>query len=124
MEHTKLYIKLTQLAEQHKSTGDELEDLKDSNLIEMEAWEIVYQYCLDKDYMTPAKFHKNKPAFDDNTFGEKKWFIDTLIVSHPDVAEISYHLVSKFWPKEFLSTVDYIDSVISYLESPDLFYLT
>ena len=123
MEHTELYIKLTQLAEQHKSTGDELEDIKDSDSIEMEAQEMIYQYCLDMNYKTPLKFLENKPDFDDdNTFGEKKWFIDTLIISHADVAEISYHLVSKFWPEEFSSKEDYIESVFAYLESPDLFY--
>jgi hypothetical protein len=123
MEHHELYIKLTQLAEQHKSTGDELEDIKDSDSIEMEAWEIIYQYCLDRDYKTPKKFLKNKPVFeDDNPFGEKKWFIDTLIVSHADVTEIAYHLVSKFWPEEFSSEEDYIESIIEYLETPNLFY--
>ncbi len=123
MEHHELYIKLTQLAEQHKSTGDELEDIKDSDSIEMDAWEIIYHYCLDMNYKTSLKLLENKPVFeDDNTFGEKKWFIDTLIVSHADVAEISYHLVSNFWPEEFSSKEDFIESVIEYLESPDLFY--
>ena len=123
MENTELYNKLTQLAEQHKSTGDELEDIKDSDSIEMDAWEVVYQYCLDRGYKTPQKFLENKPVFDDdNTFGEKKWFIDNLIVSNADVAEIAFDLVSKFWPEEFSSKEDYIESVIEHLESPDLFY--
>ena len=118
MEHPELYIKLTQLAEQHKSTGEELEDIKDSDSIEMEAWEIIYQYCLDMDYNTPLKLLENKPAFDDdNTFGEKKWFIDTLIVSNAVVAEISYHLVSQFWPEEFSSKEDFIESTEAYLEA-------
>ena len=38
MEHPELYIKLIQLAEMHKATGDELEDIKDSDSIEMDAW--------------------------------------------------------------------------------------
>jgi len=123
MEHSEIFIELTRLAEQHKLTGDDLEDVKDSDSIEMDAWEVVYQYCLDRDYKTPQKFLENKPVFDDdNTFGEKKWFIDTLIVSSADVSEISYHLVSQFWPEEFSSKEDYIESVIEHLESPDLFY--
>jgi hypothetical protein len=123
MEQSEIFIELTRLAEQHKSTGDNLEDIKDSDFIEMDAWEIIYQYCLVREYKTPLKFLDNKPIFDDdNTFGEKKWFIDSLIVSHADVAEISYHLVSKFWPEEFSNKVDYIESIIAYLESPDLFY--
>jgi len=123
MEHSEIFIELTRLAEQHKLTGDDLEDVKDSDSIEMDAWEVVYQYCLDRDYKTRQKFLENKPAFEeDNKFGEKKWFIDTLIVSHADVAEIAYHLVSKFWPEEFSSKEDYIESVIEHLESPDLFY--
>jgi hypothetical protein len=118
MEHPELYIKLTQLAEQHKSTGDKLEDIKDSDSIEMEAWEIVYQYCLDKDYMTPIKFIENKPVFEeDDTFGEKKWFIDTLIVSNDEIAELSYHLVNQFWPSEFSSKEDFIESTEAYLEA-------
>ena len=118
MENTELYNKLTQLAEQHKSTGNELEDIKDSDSIEMEAWEIIYQYCLDLDYKTPLKLLENKPYFEeDNTFEEKKWFIDTLIVSYADVAEISYHLVSKFWPEEFSSKEDFIESTEAYLEA-------
>lgn len=123
MEHSEIFIELTRLAEQHKLTGDDLEDVKDSDSIEMDAWEVVYQYCLDRDFKTPQKFLENKPVFvDDNTFGEKKWFIDTLIVSSADVSEISYHLVSQFWPEEFSSKEDYIESVIEHLESPDLFY--
>jgi hypothetical protein len=123
MEQSEIFIELTRLAERHKSTGDILEDIKDSDFIEMDAWEIIYQYCLVRGYKTPLKFLDNKPIFDDdNTFGEKKWFIDSLIVSHADVAEISYHLVSKFWPEEFSNKVDYIESIIAYLESPDLFY--
>ena len=123
MEHSEIFIELTRLAEQHKLTGDDLEDIKDSDSIEMDAWEVVYQYCLDRGNKTPQKFLENKPVFDDdNTFGEKKWFIDTLIISHADVAEISYHFVSKFWPEEFSSKEDYIESVIEHLESSDLFY--
>jgi hypothetical protein len=123
MGHSEIFIELTRLAEQHKLTGDDLEDIKDSDFIEMDAWEIIYQYCLNRDYKTSKKFLENKPVFeDDNPFGEKKWFIDTLIVSHADVAEIAYHLVSKFWPEEFSSKEDYIESVIEYLETPDLFY--
>lgn len=118
MEHPELYIKLTQLAEQHKATGDELEDIKDSDSIEMEAWDVIYQYCLYKNYMTPVKFLETKPVFEeDDTFGEKKWFIDTLIVSNADVAEISYHLVSQFWPEEFSSKEDFIESTDAYLEA-------
>ncbi len=118
MEHPKLYVKLSQLAEQHNSTGDKLEDIKDSDSIEIEAWEIIYQYCLEMDYKTPLKHLENKPAFeDDNKFGEKKWFIDTLIVSHADVAEISFHLVSNFWPEEFSSKEDFIESTEAYLEA-------
>lgn len=123
MEQSEIFIELTRLAEQHKLTGDDLEDIKDSDSIEMDAWEVVYQYCLDRDYKTPKKFLENKPIFeDDNPFGEKKWFIDTLIVSNADVAEIAYYLVSKFWPEEFSSKEDYIESVMEHLESPDLFY--
>lgn len=118
MEHPELYIKLTQLAEQHQSTGDELEDIKDSDSIEIEAWEIIYHYCLDMDYKTPLKLLIHKPAFEeDNIFGEKKWFIDTIIVSQTDVAEIAYHLVSNFWPEEFSSKEDFIESTEAYLEA-------
>jgi hypothetical protein len=118
MGHHKLYIELTRLAEQHKSTGDELEDIKDSDSIEMEAWEIIYQYCLYMKYKTPLKLLENKPTFEDvNSIGEMKWFIDTLIVSHADVAEISYHLVSQFWPEEFSSKEDFIESTEAYLET-------
>jgi len=118
MEHRKLYIVLTRLAEQHKSTGDELEDIKDSDSIEMDAWEIIYQYCIDMNYKTSLKLLEKKPVFeDDNTFGEKKWFIDSLIVSNADIAEISYHLVSQFWPEEFSSKEDFIVSTEAYLKA-------
>jgi hypothetical protein len=123
MEQSEIFIELTRLAEQHNLTGDDLEDIKDSDSIEMDAWEIIYQYCLDMNYKPSLKLLENKTVFEDeHTFGEKKWFIDTLIVSHAEVAEISYHLISKFWPEEFSSKEDYIESVIEYLESPDLFY--
>ena len=43
MEQSEIFIELTRLAEQHKLTGDDLEDIKDSDSIEMDAWEIIYQ---------------------------------------------------------------------------------
>lgn len=118
MEQPELYIKLTQLAVQHQSTGNNLEDIKDSDAIETEAWEIIYQYCIDLNYKTPLELLEKKPVFEDDvTFGKKKWFIDTIIVSQADVAEIAYHLVSKFWPEEFSSKEDFIESTEAYLEA-------
>jgi hypothetical protein len=40
-----------------------------------------------------------------------------LIVSNAVVAEISYHLVSQFWPEEFSSKEDFIESTEAYLEA-------
>ena len=114
---------INSLAEKHRATNEEIDDLNYFEALENEAWMIVFNYCKECNYKTPENYLLNKPKFDEeNSMNETNWFIDTLVVSHNDVAEIAYHLVSKFWPDQFDSIDDYIDSTRNFLTSPSIFY--
>ena len=43
--------KIAELAQEHKATGDELDDFKDSELIEKEAEQLIVKYCEAKGYL-------------------------------------------------------------------------
>lgn len=43
--------KLHTLSHQHKATGDDLDDFKDSEIIEKEAEQLIVNYCEAKGYL-------------------------------------------------------------------------
>lgn len=114
---------LNSLAEKHKASDEEIDDLNYFEALENEAWMIVFNYCKESNYNTPENYLLTKPEFDEeNSMNEINWLIDTLVVSHNDVAEIAYHLVSKFWPEQYTTIEDYVDSVRNFLSTPNIFY--
>ena len=43
--------KISSLSEEHKATGNDLDDFKDAELIEYEAEQLIIEYCEAKGYM-------------------------------------------------------------------------
>ena len=51
MIHADIIFKLKLLAQEHKTTGDDLDVFKDAELIEQEAEQIIVEYCEAKGYL-------------------------------------------------------------------------
>lgn len=43
--------KIVELAQEHKATGDDLDDFKDAELIEKEVEQLIVKYCEAKGYL-------------------------------------------------------------------------
>ena len=126
METEEIKRQITDLAIQHQQAGDELEDVKDSDGIEYDATMLIVDYCQEKGYAIEGfpLDYRNTEDYDRDYYGNdrKQWYVDTLTLTHPDVAELSWHYVSSFWPGQCESKDEFLESVKTSLDMPDLFY--
>jgi hypothetical protein len=51
MNIDKIKIEISRLSQEHKATGDDLDDFKDAELIEKEAEQLIVKYCEAKGYL-------------------------------------------------------------------------
>lgn len=100
----------------------ELDDELESDLLEMEAKQIILDYCKASGYSVPGiTLENNSDAesdlsewLDDVDLEEK--YVDTLTVERADVAELNYYFHSTFWPDEAGSLEEFIELIKSLLE--------
>ena len=116
--------RISLLAIQHSKTGDELEDWKDSDYIESQAEMLIVNYCEQKGYLvqgfpTEKRKNENDDDFDEDYFCQERYqlYLDTLLVTHDDVAELMWHYTSSFWKDTYTSKEDFTESVKGILDS-------
>lgn len=115
--------KITKLAEQHKQTGDDIEDWEDSELIELQAEKLITDYCVAKGYQINGFPHEKMKLpiedLEEDYFCRERYqlYLDSLAVQKEDVAEIMWWYVSNFWKNQYKDLEDYIHALKDNLES-------
>jgi hypothetical protein len=113
------------LSQKHKSTGDELDDFTESELIEQEAERLIVDYCVNKGYLINGFPTEKKllpiEELEEDYFCRERYqlYLDTLSTKYDDVAELTWHYVSCFWEEQYDNKEDYVQSLIDTL---GLFY--
>jgi len=102
---------LSNLAAEYSKSGDQVEDLKDTNWLENDAFNLIIDYCKEKNYQING-FPDSIDNDDRNEISEEHWmlYIDKLTLTNSDVAELHWHWVSSFWPDQFKDKEEFLDS--------------
>ena len=130
MKINELYNRLTKLAEQHKATGDDLDDFKDAELIEKEAEQLIVNYCEAKGYFVNGfptdKKQLPEEELEEDYFCQERYqlYLDTLATMHEDVADLMWCYVSSFWQDQFESKEVYLQKLKDNLDSGAFYDVT
>ncbi|GAA4061413.1 hypothetical protein GCM10022389_02300 [Flavobacterium cheonanense] len=121
IEEIKLRINI--LAQKHKSNDEYgIDEFKDSELLELEAENLIIAYCEEKKYLIegfPTEKKKIKDELDEDYFCSERYhyYLDCLTVEKEDVADLMWCYVSSFWPDSFDSKQEYILTIKEQLNS-------
>lgn len=116
-------IKIIQLAQNHHATDEKgIDELKDSELLEIDAENLIIAYCEEKKYLIkgfPTEKKKIKDQLDEDYFCRERYqyYLDCLTIEKKDVAELMWCYVSNFWPDSFDSKQEYILTIQEQLNS-------
>jgi hypothetical protein len=123
MIHADIIFKLKLLAQEHKTTGDDLDVFKDAELIEQEAEQIIVEYCEAKGYLVNGfpteKRQLPEDELEEDYFCRERYqfYLDTLATKYGDVADLTWCYVSSFWNDQYESKEEYLQSVKDNLDS-------
>ena len=123
MDADKVKIKVSKLSEEHKATGDYLDDFKDAELFEQEAEQLILDYCEAKCYLVKGfpteKKQLPEEELEEDYFCRERYqlYINTLATQQDDVAELMWCYVSSFWEDQYESKEEYIQSLKDNLDS-------
>lgn len=116
-------IKIIQLAQNHHATDEKgIDELKDSELLELDAENLIIAYCEEKKYLIegfPTEKKKIKNQLDEDYFCRERYryYLDRMTVEKEDVADLMWCYVSSFWPDYFKSKQEYILTIKGQLNS-------
>jgi len=118
-----IILKIKQLAQNHYAIDEnDIDEFKDSELLELEAENLIIAYCEEKKYLIkgfPTEKKKIKDQLDEDYFCRKRYqfYLDCLTVEKEDVATLMWCYVSSFWPDSFESKQEYILTIEEQLNS-------
>jgi hypothetical protein len=101
---------ITVIASIHARCSDEVEDLKETDFLEQKAFNLIIEYCQKMQYKADG-FPSTSTAEEELT--EEHWmlYVDKLTLVHDDVAQLHWHWVTSFWPKEYESFEVFLDMI-------------
>lgn len=105
---------MNELALQHASSGDEVEDIKDSDWLESQAFYLIVDFCKKMNYQVgrfPNRIASENLSEDDITDEHWTLYVDILTLTNTDVTDLHWHWASTFWPKEYENKNEFIDSI-------------
>ena len=116
-------IKIKKLAQNHHATDEKgIDEFKDSELLELDAENLIITYCEEKKYLIegfPTEKRKIKDQLDEDYFCRERYqyYLDRLTVEKEDVADLMWCYVSSFWPDYFGSKIEYIETIKEQINS-------
>lgn len=118
---------IDELKLEHQQVGDDLDDYKDSDIIEHQAKQLIRDYCIDCGYMINGFPHKmmeqGTEEVDEDYFSNERYglYLDSLTLIKDDVAELQWYLTKTFWPDTHDSKGDYLEELKELLDSGVLY---
>jgi len=91
------------------------DDDEDFELWEDSAQDLIIEYCEEKGYQVEG-FPQEMKESDDEKYDEDYFtvdryykYIETLVVSNDDVADLQWYFVDRFWPDNYSSKAHFIE---------------
>lgn len=111
---------IQRLAEEHHAIDEvNLEDLKDTESLELDAEVLIKEYCEKQGYQVQGFPHEkrkiNDEEHDEDYFSLERFrmYLDHLTLTHNDVADLKWFYVDRFWPNWFENKKEYLNEIIS-----------
>lgn len=122
--------KISHLAQKHSSIPEnDLSDFGNAEILESEAFHLIVDYSESQGYLIngfPTEIRNryendeiSDEEYDEDYFCLERFelYLDTLTLQKDDVAELMWHYANSFWPDQFESKEDYIESIKIQIES-------
>jgi hypothetical protein len=122
--------KISHLAQKHSSIPEnDLSDFGNAEIFESEAFHLIVDYSESQGYLIngfPTEIRNryendeiSDEEYDEDYFCLERYelYLDTLTLQKDDVAELMWHYANSFWPDQFESKEDYIESIKIQIES-------
>ena len=124
MEIEEIKHKITELAKEHQVVDlPEIEEIQFSEMIEIEAEDLIIAYCERRGYLIngfPTEKRKIvEEELEDDYFCRERFqlYLDTLAIERDDVAEIWWHYNSSFWPDWAMEKDSFLNELKENLEN-------
>jgi hypothetical protein len=122
--------KISHLAQKHSSIPENvLSEFGNAEILESEAFHLIVDYSESQGYLIngfPTEIRNryendeiSDEEYDEDYFCLERYelYLDTLTLQKDDVAELMWHYANSFWPDQFESKEDYIESIKIQIES-------
>ena len=122
--------KISHLAQKHSSIPEnDLSDFGNAEILESEAFHLIVDFSESQGYLIngfPTEIRNryendelSDEEYDEDYFCLERYelYLDTLTLQKDDVAELMWHYANSFWPDQFESKEDYIESIKIQIES-------
>ena len=122
--------KISHLAQKHSSIPEnDLSDFGNAEILESEAFHLIVDYSESQGYLIngfPTEIRNryendeiSDEEYDEDYFCLERYelYLDTLTLQKDDVEELMWHYANSFWPDQFESKEDYIESIKIQIES-------
>jgi hypothetical protein len=122
--------KISHLVQKHSSIPEnDLSDFGNAEILESEAFHLIVDYSESQGYLIngfPTEIRNryendeiSDEEYDEDYFCLERYelYLDTLTLQKDDVAELMWHYSNSFWPDQFESKEDYIESIKIQIES-------
>jgi hypothetical protein len=127
--------KITALSQKHSANNEEtMGDIKNAELIELEAEELIISYCEKKKYLIngfPTEKRRiyeeeGNEDYDEDYFSIDRYrlYLDMLTIEKEDVAQLTWHYTSNFWPDFYESKEDFIEDIKHRINNTGFYELT
>lgn len=93
---------ITVISEIHTRYRNVVADSKGADFLEKKAFNFIIDYCSERKYKVDG-FPTDSTLYDELTYNHWMLYVDKLTLAHDDVAQLHWHWVISFWPKEYES---------------------
>ena len=108
MDSTDIIKKIHELGLRHANIQEiGIDEFKEAELLEIEAEDLIISYCEEKGYQINGfpmdKRLLSEDELEEDYFSRARFqlYLDMLTLEKDDVAELTWCIVSVFWPNQF-----------------------
>jgi hypothetical protein len=123
MDSTDIIKKIHELGLRHANIQEiGIDEFKEAELLEIQAEDLIISYCEEKGYQINGfpmdKRLLSEYELEEDYFSRARFqlYLDMLTLEKDDVAELTWCIVSVFWPNQFTDKQEYLMTLKGQIE--------
>ena len=107
----------------HEINEQSIEEFNDAEWLEKLVEDLIADYCVQNNYLVNGFPTEKKclpiEELDEDYFCRERYqlYLDFLVIDKIDVADLMWHFINSFWPNQFESKSNYIETIKEQIES-------